>query len=154
MATASLCLCVALGLGLPSAGPTEKDTPAVEEVRAVVAAVVAAAEENAALPQGRRDGDALLDHYVRRAAAAAREQHVSERAFLVALGVALDHGDLLRNNLLTRFYLARVEPDDARQRRLKALGKPTLRGRSDWVQHFAVSAALTAFLGPEAAEQA
>ncbi len=152
MPTASLFLLMALGAD-PAPGADRQPIP-VEEVRQVVAAVVGAAEENAALAKGQLEGDALLDFYVRRAAAAAREEHASAQAFLVALGVALDHGDLLRNNLLTRFYLKGVESDEARQRRLKALGKPTLRGRRDWVQHFAVSAALAAFASPELAEQA
>jgi hypothetical protein len=90
--------------------------------------------------------------YVRRAAAAARAENVSPRGFLLGLGVALDHSDLLRKNPLLLPFLAQVETNDERQRRLKSLGKPSLRGREDWAMHFAISAGLTGQLGPRSAE--
>jgi hypothetical protein len=71
----------------------------------------------------------------------------------LGLGVALDTSDLLRKNLLLRVAILRIESDEERTRRLKVLGRPTCRGRHDWLQHFVVSAALTAQFGPEAAER-
>ena len=135
--------------------PAEAKRPPVstEEVRGVVAAIVKAAEDDAAKGDKRLHGDALLDYYVRRAAATAREQKVSPRAFLVALGLALDDTDLLRKNPLARSYLAKLESDAERARRLKLLGEPTLRKRHDWALHFAISAALTALFGDEQAER-
>jgi hypothetical protein len=141
---------VALPLCLGLADPARPDFPA-EEVRKVVAAVVAAAEENAA--EKKLKGDALADFYVRRAAAAARAKNLSARAFLLALGVTVDDTRLLRNHFITRPYLTRAESDAERARRLRSLGDPSLRNRHDWLLHFCISAALTAQVGPEAAEQ-
>lgn len=141
---ASLSLCL-----LPAAEPKS----AAEEARPVIAAVVKAAEENAARQTGKLDGDALGDFYIRRAAAAARDGDLPPRAFLLGIGVALDSTDLLRKNVLLRGVLTQAESDQERERRLKVLGKPTVRGRHDWIMHFAVSAALTSQLGPETAEQ-
>src|SRR5262245_37494696 len=140
---------IALSLSLVAAEPKS----ITEEARPVVAAVVRAAEENAARAKGKLDGDALADFYVRRAAAEARDKGLSPKAFLVGLGVALDSTDLLRKNVLLRGVLAQIETDSERDKRLKVLGQPTLRGRHDWMMHFAVSGALTAQLGPDAAEQ-
>jgi hypothetical protein len=51
-------------------------------------------------------------------------------------------------------YLRQVESDAARRRRLDVLGEPTMRGRNDLVQHFMISAALTALAGARSAETA
>ncbi len=136
-------------------GGAETKRPAVSEgeVRRVVADLVKAAEENAAKGPHRLQGDALLDYYIRRAAAATREQKAAPRVFLVALGLALDDTDLLRKNPLARPYLASLETDAERARRLKVLGEPTLRKRHDWAMHFAISGALTALFGEEQAER-
>ncbi|MHB1424727.1 MAG: hypothetical protein ACYC3I_16275 [Gemmataceae bacterium] len=136
-----------------------------ENARTVLSALVKAAAENHGLPQRdapgarapfRRGGDELTVYYVRAAAAAARRLPEKEAtpAFLLALGIALDDSTLLRSNLLTRGLWHRVEPDDARKKRLEVLGSPTLHGRHDLAQHFSVSAALTAVAGPQAAENA
>jgi hypothetical protein len=144
------CLCWWLGLGPVHAEDAEPGMVIpVAEARRVVAAVVRAAE---GAPAAR--GDDLADLCVRRAAAAAAEEGISPRGFLLGLGVALDSTDQLRNNPLTRPLVTRVESDQERRRRLQSLGKPTLRGRHDWLLHFAASAALAAHLGPEAAEGA
>jgi hypothetical protein len=132
-----------------------KDSVPREEVRRVVAAIVEAARENLARKPGRRlAGDALADYYVRRAAAAARAGNLSPRAFLLGLGVALDDTDYVRRNPLTRSYLRSMESDAERDRRLAVIGRPSLRGRHDWVLHFAVSAAIAAHSGVPTAEQA
>ena len=147
-----LLLPLALGIGesgdLPAKGP-----PPREEVRRVVAAIVRAAEENAARGNGALKGDALADYYIRRAAAAAQAERVSARAFLIGLGVGLDHTDVLRSNPVTRPYLTDIESSAERKRRLRVLGKASMHGREDWVLHFAISAALTAHSGAEMAEQ-
>jgi hypothetical protein len=136
-----------------------------DNARTVLAAIVKAAEANHRLPQKdapgarapfRRGGDDLTEDYVRSGAAAARRLPEKEAApaFVLALGIALDDSTLLRDNLLTRSLWRSVEPNDARKRRLAVLGSPTLQGRHDLAQHFAVSAALTAVSGPAAAESA
>jgi hypothetical protein len=147
-------------VSLPTASPswTGQEKPEAkavprEEVRGIIAAVVQAAEENVAQTTERLRGDALLDFYVRRAARAARTQRASVPAFLIGLGVALDHTDFLRKNPLLKLQLLRWETDEERKRRLQVIGRPALRQREDWALHFAISAALTAHLGPEKAEQ-
>lgn len=136
-----------------------------ENAQKVLAAVVEAAGANHRLPLRdapgasapfRRSGDELTVYYVRAAATAARRLPDKEAApaFLLALGIALDDSSLLRKNLLTSRLWRRVEPDDAREKRLAVLGEPTLHGRHDLAQHFSVSAGLTAAAGPQAAESA
>jgi hypothetical protein len=136
-----------------------------ENARAVLAAIVKAADENHRLPTRdapgarapfRRSHDDLTEYYVRAAASAARRLPEKEAApaFLLALGIALDDSSLLRSNLLTRGLWRQVEPDSARKQRLAVLDSPTLHGRHDLAQHFTVSAALTAAFGPQAAESA
>jgi hypothetical protein len=149
----SVMVCFALPFCLGLADPPKATEFPADEVRKVVAAVVAAAEENAARGPEKLTGDALTDYYIRRAAAAAKAKGVSPRAFLLALGVAVDDSGLLRKNLLTRSYLKKVESDAERSRRLRSIGEPRLRRRHDWVLHFCISAALTAQVGPDAAEQ-
>jgi hypothetical protein len=137
----------------------------VEGARTVVAAVVATAKDNAALPARgapgarapfRRSGDELTEYYVRAAAAAARKLPEKERApaFLLGIGVALDTAALLRKNPVTGGLWEKVESDKERARRLAVLGMPTVHGRHDLAQHFSVSAALTAAMGAPAAEAA
>jgi hypothetical protein len=162
-----------LGLGgITAAAQAKEDVPQKSEseqladnARKVLTAIVKAAEENHRLPPKDepgahapflRDRDDLTEYYVRAGADAARRLPEKEAApaFVLALGIALDDSTLLRDNLLTRSLWRRVEPNDARKRRLAVLGSPTLYGRHDLAQHFAVSAALTAVSGPAAAESA
>ena len=147
-----LCLLLAAFFEAAEAPPATEALP-IAEIRKVVGAVVRAAEENIVRKQGQLSGDALADFYVRRAAAAAVADKASSRAFLSALGVVLDHTNLLRSNPLMGRVLSQIEDDDERRRRLRVLGQPHLRGRSDWLLHFSIAAALTAQLGPESAEQ-
>jgi hypothetical protein len=146
----TLIILLALGGADPAPGG-----PAVSpaEVRRVLAALVQAAERNRQRDRPRT-GDALADQLVRHAARYTAEQGISPRAFLVALGVGLDRTDVLRSHRLTGWYLRQIESDAERQRRLRVLGNPTLKGRPDWLYHFAVSAALAALTGPAAAEAA
>ena len=146
--------------------PRKPDTEKLAtNARTVLAAIVKAAGENHRLPKRnalgarapfRRGGEDLTVYYVRAAASAARRlpEKEASSAFLLALGIALDDSSLLRSNLLTRGLWRKVEPDDARKQRLAVLGSPTLHGRHDLAQHFAVSAALTVVAGPQAAESA
>jgi hypothetical protein len=141
-------------------------THLVDDTRAVLDAIVQAAAENRDLPEPgapgaggpfRRRGDDLTVYYVRTAAKAADQLPSPQRAasaHLLALGIALDDSTMLRDNLLTRALWRSIEPEKARERRLKVLGEPTLQGRHDLAQHFAVSAALTALSGPESARGA
>jgi hypothetical protein len=136
-----------------------------ESARQVVAAVRQEAERNHRLPARgsggaggpfRLTGDELTEAYVRAAATAARklpEPHAVP-AFLLGIGVAVDTSDVLRKNPATRGLIAAVESEEERRRRLEVLGLPTMRGRHDLAQHFVVSCALTALLGPTLAEAA
>jgi len=102
--------------------------------------VAKAARENAALPAEKRlAGDSLGDLYVRKAAEAAGEDG---KAFLLGLAHAVDPGPP---------RIAGLETAEETKARLRDLGKPSLRGRTDILLHFAVSAALTATSGSGAA---
>jgi hypothetical protein len=159
-------LAPASGADIPAEAPKKTSSEALaDNARTVLAAIVKAAEENQRLPERvkagargpfRRVGDDLTVYYVRAGAAAARRLPAEQAApaYLLALGIALDDSMLVRSNLLTRTLWRKVEPDEARKRRLRVLGSPSLHGRHDLAQHFAVSAALTAAAGPEAAEAA
>jgi hypothetical protein len=127
----------------------------IQAARPVVAAVVEAGRANKRRDEPRK-GDELTEYYVKAAVAAARKQPADRRpaALLLALGVALDDSDLLRNNIVTRATWRQVETDAERKKRLAVLGEPTVRGRHDLAQHFGVSAALTALSGPKVAEAA
>lgn len=163
VALSSICSSVQ---AVPGDSPKKRDAEKLaESARAVLAAIVNAAGENHRLPERetprarapfRRGGDDLTVYYVRAAASAARRLPEKEAApaLLLALGIALDDSSLLRSNLLTRGLWRKVEPDSARKQRLAVLGSPTLHGRHDLAQHFAVSAALTAVASPQAAESA
>lgn len=157
-----------LGLVLPpERGPAQEvlGRGTADGARAVVAAVVRAAQENARLPlktdRGarapyRRTGDQLTAHYIRVAATAARRLPARQQAasFLVALGIALDDSRILRANPLTAALCRKVESNEERRKRLAVLGSPTMRGRRDLAQHFVVSCALTELVGAALAESA
>jgi hypothetical protein len=130
-----------------------KIVPLVTSTRSVLAALVRAAEAN------RRKtirGDALTEYYVQSAAEAAQQVPADQQvaAFLLALAVSLDDSTLLRDHPLTAELWRQIETPPERQRRLAALGEPTMRARRDWTQHFFISAALTTLAGPTMAETA
>ena len=158
-------ICVSLQADAADSPRKQDAEKLAENARVVLAAIVKAAGENHRLPKRdapgartpfRRGGDDLSVYYVRAAASAARRlpEKDAAPAFLLALGIALDDSSLLRSNLLTRELWHKVEPDNAHKRRLAVLDSPTLHGRHDLAQHFAVSAALTVAVGPQAAESA
>jgi hypothetical protein len=126
-----------------------------DAVARVVAAVREAAERNARLPVPVA-GDDLTELYVRSAATAARTLPADQAvpAFLVALGIALDHTTLLRKNPATALLARGAETADERAKRLAVLGRPTVHGRRDLCQHFAVSCTVTAVIGAGLTEAA
>ena len=123
----------------------------VDGARAVVAAVVAAADD--ALEQ-RVSGDRLSERCVQAAAATAEKLPESQRtpAFLLGLAVALDTSEAPRKSAATRGLWTKIEDDDERQERLKVVGEPTLHGQHALTRHFFVAAALTSVAGARAAE--
>ena len=70
----------------------------------------------------------------------------------MGLGVALDDSPLLPSAPVVGTLWQQIESASARQTRLASLGSPTMRGRRDLAQHFAVSAALTILIGPQDTE--
>jgi hypothetical protein len=115
----------------------------------VVAVIGAAAKENAAKAEKERlAGDALADLYVRRACASGEPA----KSVIYALAYALDPTDILARNPLSGDTFKNAETADARKARAAAMGKPTLRGREDWLIHFAVSAGLALLVGEQTAE--
>ncbi|MCX7426619.1 MAG: hypothetical protein NTW96_13470, partial [Planctomycetia bacterium] len=105
-----------------------------------------------------RAGDRLTEYYFRIAATTmSAEQYppeIASKAFLLGLAVALDDSTMLRDHAVLGPVLRAVESDEQRRQRLEVLGKPTMHGRHDLVEHFVVSAALAVPLGPDAAEAA
>jgi hypothetical protein len=100
--------------------------------------------------------DQLLELYVRQAAIAAKQirPENSQRALLLALGVAFDDVGLLRKLPVAGAVIPRIEGEQERTRRIAAIGQPTMRGRADWAKHFFVSAHLVALAGSETARSA
>jgi hypothetical protein len=136
-------------------------------VRRVVEAVTDAARGNhqrlteaaeGADPASAFSGDRLTEYYFRIAAiTTSAEQYppeIASKAFLLGLAVALDDSTMLRDHAVLGPVLRAVESDEQRRQRLEVLGKPTMHGRHDLVEHFVVSAALAVPLGPDAAEAA
>lgn len=136
-----------------------------DATRQVLAAIVVRARSNQALPIGRQaareelfrqQGDELTESCVRAAAEAAEDlpQIYRQQAFCLGLAIGLDTSEQLRGLPLLGDLVRAIEPADARQRRLAALGTPTMRKRHDLAQHFWVSAAIASIAGPAAAEAA
>jgi hypothetical protein len=143
--------------------PSDRLKELIAGARTVVRAVTVAADKNQQLPKKgssgtaratRLEGDQLTELYVRRAAGAAQRlpKNVAVPAFLVGLGVAMDDSPVLPNTPTTNNVWQKIESASARLTRVAVLGTPTMRGRRDLMQHFIVSAALTALDGPEHAE--
>ncbi|MFM7148280.1 MAG: hypothetical protein ACKO23_00390 [Gemmataceae bacterium] len=133
--------------------PSDQDVD--RGARVVLAAMVAKAESM--IPDNTyQGGDVRLDQLIRSGAQAAGTLPESVRvpAFLLGMGAALDTSNLLRENPVLGPRWKGLETPEQRKRRLKALGKPTLHGREDLGQHFAVSAALTVLQGEKRAEAA
>ena len=106
---------------------------------------------------GADRGDRLLEFYVRQAALAAKRvrRENGPRAFVLAIGFALDDQGLLRELPIAGTVAAAVgSRSGAAASALAALGKPTMRGRNDLAKHFFVSVHLAALAGSEAARTA
>lgn len=138
-----------------------KAVPIVAGTRRVLGEIVRSARANQALPvaadgtrQARREGDALMEYYVRQAARAAGQlpSNVAPAALLMALGIGLDHTTMLRNLPETKGFVAAVESPPERAARLATLGMPTLRGRREFATRFVQSAYLAAALGTARAQ--
>jgi hypothetical protein len=146
------------------------EAPADSPARRILLEIHSAIRENSlrppATPPGgagapkepRLEGDALADSLVRTGLRAARREidrgtppRESARAVLVALGISLDPSGILQRNGAARRVIGTVESPEEELARSRALPAPSLRGRVDSLQHFAVSAAITAALGKEAA---
>jgi len=129
--------------------------PLASATGTVVEAIASAAAENRGRTQ-RWQGDRLTEHLVRCAARAATTlpEGISTKAYLLGLGIGLDHSDVLQKAPLVSQLMPRAESPAQRRQRLAVLGSPTMCGRRDLAQHFAVSVAMTALLGAQAAEKA
>jgi hypothetical protein len=126
-----------------------------EAIRKVIKAIVVKAEENAKKPAAARvKGDELTELYIRAAADVAYtlEPDLRKKAFLVALGIALDDSEMVRKLPTYSGLWKACESDDERKVRIAVLGNPSVRFRRDLCQHFAISAALTAIEGTARAE--
>ncbi len=144
-------------LNLPrpaSALPPPKPPELVVATHAVVQAVADAARVNGRAATELK-GDIMTEYFISRAAAAAVDQPkaVATRAFLLGIGIALDDEKLWRDFPMLGTFCREVESDYDRQNRLSVLGRATIFGRHDLALHFILSCALTAQLGPLAAEQ-
>jgi len=107
------------------------------------------AEQNGNAPVRPFSGDLLTSLLVGSAATAAAKlpPEYATKAFLLALGIGLDDSKLVRDHPQLGGLIRAVESDEQRGERVKVLGSPTLRGRHDLAQHFAVSAYLTVQVG-------
>jgi hypothetical protein len=141
------------------------ETPLALSTRQVLQQIVRAAVENKGLPLttvegskqlARREGDALTAYYVREAARAASPlpSEVAAPAFLLGVAIALDSSATPTTIPGAAGLLRTVEPASDRQIRLAVLGKPTMRGRLDFTQHFFSSAYQTATTNAETSQAA
>ncbi len=140
----------------PAPAPDPRDDKRAA-TRQVVRAITVRARDIRDRPAADRPrGDKLTNELVRAAAdvAATAGGPDAAGAFLIGLGIGLDDSTILRDNLITRDMVRVVETDAERQERLAVLGRPSVRGRRDLCQHFAVSAALTEIVGAKGAELA
>ncbi|MBI5365567.1 MAG: hypothetical protein HZA54_00910 [Planctomycetes bacterium] len=175
--TWGLGLLLGIGMGIGRCAPALAEEPggaAHATLLADAQRIYSAVEEQAVAPgagagaaagadaAAEADGDARLDRYFRaawRAAAGsgggtAADAVRGARASLVALAHFSDPQSTLLKNPFVGPALAGVETADQRTAKRTRLGTPTLRGRSDWVLHFLVSAALAVTAGENAARLA
>lgn len=133
-------------LALPSGLAAQEPSP----VGRVLVQLRTAAEANA--HNAKKTGDPLAELIIREAARFSQQERIPAKDFLIALGLGLDRSDTLRKHPLTRRTFQPFGADVDRERRLKALGEPTMRKRHDWLLHFSLSAALTAATNAETAQ--
>ncbi|MBQ6616053.1 MAG: hypothetical protein IJH67_06765 [Thermoguttaceae bacterium] len=97
-----------------------------------------------------------VNHIVRSGAAAAAklpEKH-RVRAFLVAIGMAMDLSNSMKVLPIVGDRVKKMDSYDLQVRRDELIKQSSINNRSDWSQHFGVSAALSALMSPDAARQA
>lgn len=138
-------------------------TPLAAAAKKIVQQIASAAIDNRALPIGvstgpnqpaRRTGDLLTEYYVREAARAASKlpADAGQQAFFLGTAIGLDSSNTLAGVSGIAPLLEAVEPKSERMARVAMLGTPTMRGRSDFMQHFFVSAFLSSAIGAEATD--
>lgn len=145
-------------MGVAGARPLIEDTTKVLQQIVRVAELkkrLVAQDKNKPLPTG----DELLQLYVRQAALAAKQvrRENASRAFILALGIALDETDSLRKLPLAGGAIDAIEPEQRRVERHAAFADmpaTSMHGRADLAKHFLVSAHLVALLGSEPARGA
>ncbi|HUY89619.1 MAG TPA: hypothetical protein VMV10_12865 [Pirellulales bacterium] len=133
------------------------EPPLVVATRTALRAISARArrfQQQTAAGQAAPSGQELFAAYVRAAAEAAVEQpaDVRTQAFLLALAIGLDRSDALRKYAVMSDLVTSIEPSGERDRRLEALGAPTIEQRHDLVQHFVLAAAIASSSGAKSAE--
>ena len=138
--------------------------PLVEDTTKILQQIVRVAQLKKKLVQEAKDappptGDELLELYVRQAALAAKQvrRENAVRAFILALGIALDDTDSLRKLPIASAAIESIEPEARRVERHAAFADmptPTMHGRADLAKHFLVSAHLVGLLGSEPARGA
>ncbi|GAB6165722.1 hypothetical protein JCM19992_17220 [Thermostilla marina] len=153
-------------LTTPIGTSKEQVVPSDEGIAASAGAIVRAVVEQARQTRqgseetgGRLEGDGWTEYLVRETASAAcrlpaDRQSEAPKAFLLALGVLFDDSDMMRRQPIVGRVWREIETEDQRAWRIRSLGRITIQDRHDWAQHFAVSAALTAVVGPGMAETA
>ena len=135
----------------------QAESPLVRDTRKILTQLLVAAHQRQK-DQDATDlagevvsGDELTNLYVRQAALAASRIRSTnaQRAMLLALGIFLDSTDTLRTFPATSSFVKRVETEEQRSERIRVLGNPTMRERSDLSKHFFVSAHLFVVGGKE-----
>jgi hypothetical protein len=133
--------------------------PLVEDARTVLQQIVRVAKVQKKINESSDapiSGDALLDLYVRQAALAAQQvrRENGPRAFILALGVALDDSGALLKLPIASGVIPHIEGEQDRMQRMEAIGAPTMHGRADLAKHFFVSGHLVALSGSDMARSA
>jgi hypothetical protein len=133
--------------------------PLVDDARRVLQQLVRAANVQKKINEQSKapvSGDQLLELYVRQAALAAKlvRRENAPRAFILALGVAMDDISSLRKLPVASGVVPHIEGEHERAARIAAIGEPTMRGRADLSKHFFVSAHLVALSGSATARSA
>lgn len=152
-------------MGAAGVGPLIEDTTKIlgqiTRVAKLKKDLVEQAQASAPPAQRPADptGDQLVEFYVRQAALAAKQVHRENapRAFLLALGIALDDSDVLRRLPIASDAVAAMEPPPRHAERIAAIrsmASPAMHGRTESARHFFVSANLVALLGSQSARSA
>jgi hypothetical protein len=133
--------------------------PLVDDARKVLQQIVRVANVQKKLNQQAATpvtDDYLLQLYVRQAALAAKQvrRENGPRAFVLALGVAMDDAGALRKLPIASGVIPHIEGELEQPGRIAAIGKPSMRGRPDLAKHFFISAHLVALSGSETARSA